>query len=97
MKNLNLTQRSLIGRLIVVPTLLALSISSQAFAYVPLTAQLSPGARNANVTNLQEFLASMPDVYPQGLVTGYYGSLTTSAVMNFQAKYGIVSSGSPIA
>ncbi len=95
MKNLKLTQRSLIGRLLVIPTLLTIGLSSQALAYVQLTAQINPGARSANVTNLQEFLASVPDVYPQGLVTGYYGSLTTAAVMNFQAKYGIVSSGSP--
>ena len=28
-------------------------------------------------------------------ITGYYGSLTTRAVQLFQAKYGIISSGSP--
>ena len=33
--------------------------------------------------------------YPQGLVTGYYGALTQAAVQNFQAKNGIVSSGTP--
>ncbi len=94
MKNFNLTQRSL-GKVLVLPALLTLGLSSQAFAYVQLTAQLNPGVTNSNVTNLQEFLAATPDFYPQGLVTGYYGALTTAAVQRFQAFYGIVSSGSP--
>jgi plastocyanin len=34
-------------------------------------------------------------VYPEGKVTGYYGALTQAAVGRWQAKNGIVSSGSP--
>lgn len=94
MKNFNLSNRSL-GKVLVIPALLTLGLSSQALAYVQLTAQVAPGATNANVSNLQEFLAATPDFYPQGLVTGYYGALTTAAVQKFQAFYGIVSSGSP--
>src|SRR3989344_1239734 len=60
-----------------------------------LTADLVPGARGQAVTDLQTALASTPSIYPEGLVTGFYGSLTTKAVQNFQAANGIVSSGSP--
>lgn len=35
----------------------------------------------------------MPDVYPEGLVTGYFGSLTEKAVKRFQTKYGIEQTG----
>jgi len=48
---------------------------------------------NDNVRALQEALASDSELYPEGLVTGYFGPLTERAVQRFQAKYGIVSSG----
>ncbi len=67
--------------------------SAQTFA--PITAQASVGATGSHVTNIQAYLASNPSFYPQGLVTGYYGSLTLAAVQRFQAFYGIVSSGTP--
>src|SRR3989344_3135465 len=47
------------------------------------------------VTKLQKILAEDPTVYPEGLVTGYYGSLTEKAVQRWQAKQGVISSGSP--
>ncbi len=56
---------------------------------------LKQGSSGAAVTQLQQFLARDPSVYPEGLVTGYFGSLTQAAVQRFQAKNGIVSSGSP--
>lgn len=48
-----------------------------------------------DVRRLQQFLARDISVYPEGLVTGYYGSLTEAAVKRWQAKYNIVSSGTP--
>lgn len=59
----------------------------------PITAQAQFGSRGAHVTNIQAFLATRPEFYPEGLVTGYYGNLTTAAVRRFQSFYGIVSSG----
>jgi len=53
---------------------------------------LTVGSQGDDVRALQEALASMPDVYPEGLVTGYFGSLTRAAVAAFQMKYGVVSS-----
>ena len=60
-----------------------------------ITAQAGPGMTNSNVRNIQTYLASNPSFYPEGLVTGYYGSLTVAAVQKFQAYHGIVSSGTP--
>lgn len=54
-----------------------------------LTGQLDLGMRSANVTTLQEFLAQYPSIYPEGLVTGYFGPLTQSAVVRYQSSNGI--------
>lgn len=46
------------------------------------------------VSDLQRFLSSTGDfTYPR--ITGYYGDATVAAVKRFQAREGIVSSGSP--
>ncbi len=58
-----------------------------------LTRQLEEGNSGADVSSLQTFLAKDPTIYPQGLVTGYFGSLTKSAVSNFQARNGIPTVG----
>jgi len=54
-----------------------------------LTKFLSQGSSNDEVKLLQEFLARDKNVYPEGVVSGYFGSLTRVAVIKFQAKYGI--------
>lgn len=54
---------------------------------------LSLGDSGSDVSRLQQFLASDPSVYPEGQVTGYYGTLTQAAVERWQIKYNIVSSG----
>lgn len=68
---------------------------ASAQTFQPITAQADFGSRGTNVVNIQTYLASNPSFYPQGLITGYFGSLTRAAVQRFQAFYGIVSSGSP--
>ena len=40
----------------------------------------------------QILLATKPEIYPGGLVTGYFGFLTRKAVQAFQLKYGVVTS-----
>jgi peptidoglycan hydrolase-like protein with peptidoglycan-binding domain len=55
--------------------------------------QLQVGSRGADVSSVQTFLAQDPALYPQGLVTGYYGFLTKSAVSNFQSANGISAVG----
>lgn len=56
---------------------------------------LGIGSEGADVTELQRYLASNPSIYPEGLVTGYFGSLSQAAVQRWQASRGIVSSGTP--
>ncbi len=56
---------------------------------------LTPGTQSSEVSKLQELLAKDASVYPEGLATGYYGSLTQRAVERFQKKYGVVSEGTP--
>ncbi len=56
---------------------------------IRIARHLEVGARGEDVTLLQELLASDPEVYPEGLVTGYYGPLTYGAVKNFQKKMGV--------
>lgn len=58
-----------------------------------LTRQLEIGMTGSDVSSLQTFLARDNTIYPQGLVTGYFGSLTKSAVSNFQARNGIATVG----
>lgn len=58
-----------------------------------LTRQLQVGSRGADVSSLQTFLAQDVTIYPQGLVTGYFGFLTKSAVSNWQSRNGIASVG----
>lgn len=56
---------------------------------VLLSTNMRPGRSNDadEVKKLQTFLAQDAAVYPQGLVTGYFGPLTTAAVKRFQQKY----------
>lgn len=55
-------------------------------AATTLSRELQTGMRGADVTALQGFLAQDPTLYPQGLVTGYFGYLTKAAVSNFQSR-----------
>ncbi len=79
---------------VIVPTLAFVTASVvSAQSFTPITAQMSPGARGAEVTNLQTFIAANPAIYPEGLVTGYYGNLTKRAVITFQGQYGLAQVG----
>lgn len=66
-------------------------VSAQAATLSPatLSRQLEFGMSGSDVTALQTFLASDITLYPQGLVTGYFGPLTKAAVIRFQAQKGL--------
>jgi len=48
---------------------------------------LTTGSQGNEVKELQKCLAKDPEVYPEGEVTGYFGSKTKAAVIRFQEKY----------
>jgi peptidoglycan hydrolase-like protein with peptidoglycan-binding domain len=53
-----------------------------------LNYDLYVGLSNNNVKCLQQFLKNQgAEIYPEGLVTGYFGPLTMKAVTKFQEKY----------
>ncbi|MBP9749776.1 MAG: peptidoglycan-binding protein [Candidatus Pacebacteria bacterium] len=56
---------------------------------------LGLGSRGSEVTLLQQYLAQDATLYPEREVSGYYGPATERAVQRFQAKYGIVTAGTP--
>jgi len=49
--------------------------------------ELKLKSSGTEVDELQKCLARFPDVYPESEVTGYFGSKTKQAVINFQEKY----------
>jgi len=51
------------------------------------------GERNEAVRDLQQILSNSPAIYPKGLVTGYFGSATESALKRLQAEYAIPVTG----
>jgi hypothetical protein len=72
----------------------ALVLGFTTFAHAALlTRQLDLGMTGSDVGSLQTFLAQDQTIYPQGLVTSYFGSLTASAVSNFQARNNIPTAG----
>lgn len=62
-------------------------------AELKFTRSLQKGVSGDEVKQLQEFLKQFPDIYPEGIVTGFFGSLTETAVKRFQEKHGIESVG----
>ena len=54
-----------------------------------LTRQLEVGMSGSDVSALQTFLASDSSLYPEGLITGYFGALTKAAVIRYQAQKGL--------
>lgn len=79
------SQRLLWEAGVIVAVALAMSVPSLARAET-LYRQLEVGSSGSDVSALQTFLALDSTIYPQGLVTGYFGFLTKAAVANFQAR-----------
>ena len=90
---LSSSYRVLAGAMIAAAALFAVGAPAFAYAQDALTRQLQIGSTGSDVSTLQSFLASDGSVYPQGLITGYFGSLTSAAVSNFQALNGLPTAG----
>lgn len=61
--------------------------------HAALYRSLDVGMRGTDVTELQTYLSNRIDLYPERLVTGYYGSLTAAAIQKFQCAQSIVCEG----
>lgn len=79
---------------------IALAVASAFLAATPLLAyadtfnrQMEVGMAGSDISMLQSFLAGDVTIYPQGLVTGYFGFLTKAAVANFQSRNGLPAVG----
>ncbi|HEY0908133.1 MAG TPA: peptidoglycan-binding protein [Candidatus Paceibacterota bacterium] len=72
----------------------AIAVAAPSFAdAATLYRSLDVGSTGSDVSALQQFLAQDSSLYPEGLVTGYYGELTKAAVTKFQARNGISTVG----
>lgn len=56
---------------------------------IHLSRSLYRGLSGEDVQSLQEFLAEDSEVYPEGLITGFFGVRTEEAVRRFQRKHGV--------
>jgi len=75
-------------------TLSVVAISIPSFVHAEtLNRQLEIGMSGSDVSAVQTFLAQDKTLYPQGLVTGYFGDLTKIAVANFQSRNNISAVG----
>jgi len=54
-----------------------------------LISKLREGMSGEEVRLLQTVLAGDPDVYPEGLISGFFGKLTAKAIKKFQKKHGL--------
>ena len=58
-------------------------------ACATLSQNLGVGSTGEDVSRLQTFLSKDKTIYPEGLVTGYYGDATRTAVAKWQEGHGI--------
>lgn len=72
--------------------LFAFILPHQAYAAI-LSGTLSAGDSGSEVSALQTFLGNDSRIYPEGLVTGFYGPLTVAAVKRYQTQFGIAPVG----
>ncbi len=69
------------------------NFSSSSVSVGLLNKRLQKGMTDEQVSTLQGWLAQNKEIYPEALVSGYFGTLTEKAVQRFQEKYGIAKSG----
>jgi hypothetical protein len=74
--------------------LLSLSVPYTASAYT-FTQFMQKGSSGSEIIELQQALKKDHLIYPEGIVSGYFGFLTEKAIQRFQAKYGVINYGTP--
>ncbi|MFC1615153.1 chitobiase/beta-hexosaminidase C-terminal domain-containing protein, partial [Patescibacteria group bacterium] len=84
---------------ILAPVVTTTTGTTQTITTAPIRTQLSGsfhiGLSDNRVKLLQEYLAQDTSIYPEGITSGYFGSLTQKAIQRFQTKHNIVSEGTP--
>lgn len=75
--------------------LILVPFTASAQVNTAITTQLDRGESGDMVIRLQSLLATDSTIYPEALVTGYFGSLTEDAVERFQCREMELCSGSP--
>jgi peptidoglycan hydrolase-like protein with peptidoglycan-binding domain len=83
----------MIKKIVVFVIFSGLVLATVPFFRVDATTIWSRGNENNEVKNIQEILKTDPAIYPEGLTTGYYGSLTEKAVNKIQARCGVPQTG----
>lgn len=68
-------------------------VRSNAKAEVKFIRSLTRGMSGDDVRDLQELLAQDPSIYPEGLITGFFGPATERAMKKFQKKHGLEQAG----
>lgn len=63
--------------------------TSEFIAVNEFTQTLSRGMFSDEVKELQRFLAQNPEIYPEGVISGYFGGLTEEAVKRFQEAHNL--------
>src|SRR5690606_31719142 len=58
-----------------------------------LKSNLKEGMTDEDIKKIQELLATDSSIYPEGLTTGYFGSLTRNALKRFQSKHNLLQTG----
>ncbi len=95
MKNNKFMFLSVIGSLVFAIAFVATPAFAQTntFSQISGSSTLKVGSKGAAVTALQQFLSSDKDIYPDGRVTGYFGSMTKAAAIQFQLSYNLTADG----
>jgi peptidoglycan hydrolase-like protein with peptidoglycan-binding domain len=75
------------------PTLASADNATSTAVEASMIGQLHRGSSGNSVKLLQALLAADSSVYPQGVISGYYGALTAAAVARFQKKHGLAAVG----
>src|SRR4051812_5096924 len=74
---------------VAVTSVIMMAMPLLASAAVIINMELQQGMSNADVSALQTFLAADNTIYPEGIVSGYYGALTVAAVKRYQIAHNI--------
>lgn len=80
---------------IIILTLMICLVPAHSFAYT-FSRLLRSGSSGQDVAELQKILKKDPSIYPEGVVSGYFGSATERAVQRFQITHGLATRDTPL-